>query len=594
MNSPDPLPRWDVAKRQAVPLGAFLGMLILMVGLLYWTERQREWRLRQEQATHRLELAYELITRDLQRVASDLLYVASQQTVRSYDGRDEDSRLRVEREFANFLRFKQTCQQIRLIKVDGQETVRAELQGSEVRVLTAPELQDKGERYYVRQALGLGPGELLVSEFDLNQEHGVIEQPWNPVIRFITPVDSQQGDIEYLLVVNYRGGPVLQELAQISLPGQTLLIREDGHYLKGPTMADNWGWLLGHARTFDQQFPAAWKARYETSPECAWTSQGAFAFREIQLQRFAAEQSDSRHPQHHLWLVSYLPADAVFQASRQLLSRLLILGAVMLLPVFLLTRFWAVAASRRTHQNRLIAESATRLRELSSWLVSIQESERRAISREIHDQLGQQVTAISLDLKLAQRELAIAGQGAALQRAIDDTEHLLTTLHDFATRVRPVELDDLGLEEAVESHLQQFQDRTGIDFRLDFDLNQYALPAVVSENVYRLIQECLNNVAKHADASGVAVVVELERLADSHVLQVSVQDDGVGASEAIENLRADGKSPDGKQHLGILGMRERVDLLGGTLEIKSQAGLGTAIRARIPVQDPCRIAANEV
>jgi len=576
------LDRRDVLKRQTVAVSAFLAILVLIVALLYWSDRRREWRLREEQAAHRLELAYELITRDLRRVRSDALFVANQYVVRNFDPDDEKSRRQVENEFANFLRYKQTCQQIRLIDTSGHEAVRVDLRGTEVAILPESELQDKGDRYYVHEALRLNPGEVFVSEFDLNQEYGVIEQPLNPVIRFVTPVGRAPGDPEYLLVVNYRGGALLRELAGISLPGQTFLIRSDGHYLLGPNPEDAWGWLLGHRRSFDTQFDNAWNGGDVAGQRCVLTDQGAVAFRQIPWQRLGRGSNESLRQQHGLILASYLPFEEVFRTSNQLLGRLLILVGAMLLPVLLLTRFWAVASSRRQQQNNLILESEARLRELSSSLVRIQEAERRAISREIHDQLGQQVTAINLELKLAQREIESRNGGGQLRRAIDDSEQLLETLHDFATRVRPVELDDLGLHDALESHLWEFKVRTGIDFEFNSNLDRCSLPAVISENVYRLIQEALNNVVKHADATRVTVSVMLEN-SSTGPLDVCVQDDGVGVSATIEDLRVAGKSLHGKTHLGILGMRERIDLLGGSLEIFSSAGDGTTIRASVPV-----------
>ncbi len=403
MPKSEPIRPWDVARRQAAATSIFLLIFAIIIVVLYWKDREREWRLREEQSSHRLELAYELITRDLERVRSDILYVASQQDIRGFDPDDNLARKAVEDEFANFIRFKQTCQQIRLVDKAGQESVRVDLRGTEVERIPESGLQDKKNRYYIRESLRLKPGELFVSEFDLNQEYGVIEQPLNPVIRFVTPVSNDQGVAHYLLVANYRGAPLIKDLSEISLPGKTLLLREDGHYLLGPNPDDAWGWLLGHPSSFDQQFRDAWQRRNLAEQNCILTDQGAFAFRQIQLQRLGRVQNSSDPARNTLFIVSYLSADQVFETSNQLLQRLLLLVLVILLPLLVLTRFWALASLRRKQQNTLILASETELRELSSRLIRIQEQERRAISREIHDQLGQQVTAINLDLKLAER-----------------------------------------------------------------------------------------------------------------------------------------------------------------------------------------------
>ena len=170
-----------------------------------------------------------------------------------------------------------------------------------------------------------------------------------------------------------------------------------------------------------------------------------------------------------------------------------------------------------------------------------------------------------------------------LQRAISENQQLLETLHDFATRIRPVELDDLGLHDAVESHLWEFKARSGIEFNLDSNIDGQKLPPVVAENCYRLVQESLNNVLKHADATQVDVSIVLQGTTTecNQELSIVVRDDGIGVPSASPDGMIDGNSG-----LGILGMRERVDLLGGNLNIESAQSLGTTVHAVIPIVDP--------
>ncbi len=580
-----------VAKRQCATIGAFLVIFALALLVLFVKDRQREWRLRVEQSDHRLELAYELITRDLGRVRSDILNLASQRSVQEFEIANEDSRKRVETEFGNFLRFKQTYQQLRLLDVQGLERVRVDLRDSVVSVIPDSELQDKKDRYYFRESLGLNEGDVFISEFDLNQEHGLIEQPLNPVVRFATPIHHSNGKLESLLVANYLGAPLLNDLSEISLPGKTFVIREDGQYLLGPQRGDSWGWLLDHSRTFGSHFPDAWSRKQALQSECTWTPEGAFAFRKIEMQRFGRARMDQSRAGNQLLLVSFLPAAEVFATSNQLLNRLLILAAIMILPLFILTRFWAEATVRRQQQNLLIIASEKKLRELSFRLVRIQEEERRAISREIHDQLGQQVTAINLDLKLAQRESGSDKNNTQLQRAIGESEQLLESLHQFAMRIRPVELDDLGLHDAVESHLWEFQNRTGIEFDFKSNVDSLTISPMIAENVYRLVQESLNNVLKHANAKYVCVSIERVDKQETNgcpgetVLKMVVEDDGVGTSNPMKNQPGENVSPVGQSRLGLLGMRERVDLLGGTFELAFGAESGTTVSVTVPLND---------
>ena len=355
---------WLVAKRQLATIFIFVSLFAISLAVLYSKDRQREWRLREEQADHRLELAYELITRDLERVRSDILDLANQGSVRELCSGNPSVTNLIEERFGRFLKFKQTYQQMRLLDDEGQEKVRVDLRGVKVHVVPRPELQDKKNRYYFRESIRLEKGEVFVSEFDLNQEHGIIEQPLNPVIRFVTPLICRNGETEALLVANYLGAPLLNDLATISLPGETLVLRDDGQYLLGPDPDDAWGWLLNHQNTFAIQFPDAWRDRQFSENKCFMTPNGAFSFREIEMQRFGKARTDQNRAGNKLLLVSYLPSANVFKTSNQLLNRLLVIGSILLLPLFLLTRFWAVASVRRQQQNFLILESEKKLREV--------------------------------------------------------------------------------------------------------------------------------------------------------------------------------------------------------------------------------------
>ena len=591
---------WQVAKKQLGALGLLLLLLVLVTLALFINDRQQEWNLRTEQATHRLELAFQMIDRDLERVRSDVRFVSQQGTIRDFNPDDKQSRLDVEAEFKNFLRSQQTFQQIRLLDLSGQEKIRVDWHGMLPEVVPLDALQNKSDRNYVRESLRIRAGEVFVSEFDLNQERGKIERPLTPVIRFATAVSDGTGEKKYLLIVNYLGAPLLNELKSTSIPGKVFLVRGDGQYLLGTESSDAWGWLLEHSNSFDRQFPNAWSQKDKQLGNCFRTSEGAFAFQQIKLNRLAdsAADSDDQPKQiqqqdlidsigNTLFVTSFFRPDDVFKNSRRLLNRLLILFAIASIPLFFLTRFWASASAKRSHQNHLIQVSERKQRELSGRLLRIQEEERKAISREIHDQLGQQATAINLDVKLAAQSATSDIMREQLERAINDSRQLLETLHDFATRVRPVELDDLGLCDAIESHLQDFHGRTGIEYKFTCKTNEVRLPSNVSENVFRLVQESLNNVSKHSKATRVEVSIGTSRDMPQKQLILQVSDDGAGTQDTLENKLASSSLHNNglPDRLGVLGMRERVDLLGGEFSWNSLPNIGTKVDVTIPIHE---------
>jgi len=572
-------------KRQAIACATFGLLLASIIAALYLQHRQREWLLRSEQANHRLDVAYELISREVNRVRADAMYLANRGAVRRFVSNaaaDQDELLS---DFMEFVQQKKMYDQIRLLDLSGHETVRINFADETARPVSEDELQDKSDRYYFQKGLALRRGELFVSEFDLNLEHGAIEQPLKPVIRFVTPVYDQSDSVAAYLVLNYLGGELLSELDDSTIPGKTLLLRRDGHYICGPRQEDQWGWLLNHTRTFATQFPDEWSSIGQLH-HCRLTAQGAFAAKSIPIGRMgtASEEpiteartktatADDQQVSDSIAVVSYLPRAFVFAKSNELLQRLLIFAGGVFALAIVFTRAWAGATLSREMQARRIADSEERLRELSARLLRIQEDERRAISREIHDELGQQATAISLDLKLAERNLESQKAASHLQRAINENETLLRTLHEFALRVRPAVLDDLGLKEAVESHSLEFEKRTGVHVRTQLELPTCKLSDEIADHTFRIIQESLNNVAKHAGASNVDLKVAVAD--DSSELLISVRDDGTGNADV-----------EGSGGLGLIGMRERVDLLGGVFEIQSGKNRGTSITIRIPLVGP--------
>ncbi len=574
---------FPLLKRQLAACAMFGVLLAGIIGALYFQHRQREWVLRREQAQHRLDIAYELVSLEVDRVRSDATYLANRSTVRQFVSGDESTRGNLEADFALFVEKKGLYDQLRVLDLDGHETIRVNLRGQKASAVESDELQDKADRYYFRASTALRPGEIFVSDFDLNVEHGSIEKPFKPVIRFVTPVLDESDQVRAFLVLNYLGADLLNELGSSPVPGHTLLLRQDGHYVRSIDGSDAWGWLLGHDRTFASQFAKEW-SNASNRDECRLTDSGVFAFKTIPLGRVRSRVQDDlpgrpidetkvdlAEDENSLLAVSYLPITSVFTASHELLQRLMIFSAGVFALALVFTRAWARATWSRQQQARRIAESEERLRELSSRLLRIQEDERRAISREIHDELGQQATAINLDLKLAFRNIETGKAEPHMQRAIEENETLLSTLHEFAKRVRPAVLDDLGLADAIETHVADFAERTGVDVTSNISPLPDAVPSEIADNTFRLVQESLNNVAKHAEAKTVELDIRMTEQEPKN-LCLSIRDDGRG-SAAEGNGRG----------LGLVGMRERVDLLGGVMKIESTVGSGTSIAIELPL-----------
>lgn len=229
--------------------------------------------------------------------------------------------------------------------------------------------------------------------------------------------------------------------------------------------------------------------------------------------------------------------------------------------------------AERTADHRLAEQqlqaSWQQLQELTEFLQSVREEERTRIAREIHDELGQALTALRIDL--AWLRTKCSGEDPRIADKLGASFQLLVKTLDAVRRIsedlRPAMLDHLGLAAAIQHHVEKFSERTAIPCTLTLNREEFEIGDKMATAVFRLVQEALTNVARHAAAGNVAV-----RIAeDDETIRLTVQDDGCGLAPPV-----------GKKTFGLLGMRERVKMLGGHFEIESTPGKGTRIGARFP------------
>jgi signal transduction histidine kinase len=566
-----------------LPAALLTGGVVLA---LYYQDVASEHTLYEQAGVHLVDLHADIMHRELASVESDLLYLANQAVLRDYlSGATKDKR-ELEEEYVLFSRQKAIYDQIRYLDASGQERIRVNYDAVNPVVVPEAELQPKADRYYFVQTMDLERGKVFVSPFDLNIEHDEIERPLKPVIRFATPVFDKNDGKRGVLILNYLGKVLIDKLARVSVgfPGKSLLLNSAGYFLRGPTPEDEWGFMLGRESTFESHYPQEWERLARAERGHIQTERGLFTFRSVsppaegllpppsrQVPNSApgGARSDSDASDAGLKVVSHVPSDVLNGQAILLLWRMLLLYGVVLLLLVVLAWYLGHAGALRRHHEQQLAESESRLRTLSTRLITAQEEERRSLSRDLHDELGQVVTAVTLDLQRAAQADGRDKKDELIGRALGGGERLLDCIHEISARVRPTLLDDLGLKEAVQSFLSDFEQRTGVVTRAELHFKQRQIPGVVSENVYRVLQEALTNVSKHARSPEVFV----ELCVDAARVALTVRDAGVGfAAETLDGTR-----------LGLLGMRERAELLNGTFALKAEPGKGTEIRVTFPL-----------
>jgi signal transduction histidine kinase len=229
------------------------------------------------------------------------------------------------------------------------------------------------------------------------------------------------------------------------------------------------------------------------------------------------------------------------------------------------------------HYSQLLEKSDRlqgQLRQLSRQILSAQEDERKKISRELHDVIAQTLTGINVRLSALKKEAAINTKG--LDRNIARTQRLVeksvNIVHEFARELRPAVLDDLGLIPALHSFVKLFSKRTRIRVHLKVFAGVEQVDTTRRTVLFRVAQEALTNVSRHAHASRVEVSIQKV----GGLICMKIKDDG--KSFEVERMMRSR----GRKHLGLLGMRERLEMVGGHFDVESAPGKGTTITARIP------------
>jgi signal transduction histidine kinase len=232
--------------------------------------------------------------------------------------------------------------------------------------------------------------------------------------------------------------------------------------------------------------------------------------------------------------------------------------------------FFSLRIATRVERERYV--HSLELEKLSTRLLEIQEEERRSLSRELHDEVGQSLTALRMEISHAMSVLPDSDARVRLARARELAERTVRMVRDISLLLRPSLLDDLGLGAALQWQLEDFSRRSGIRTEFDgADLGE-TLSDVTKTCIFRIAQEALHNCEKYSQARNVRVVLAQ----DERSLVLEVQDDGVGFPLSERGLPSQGT--------GILGIKERAQKLGGTLAVESRPNAGTRIAVRLPIE----------
>lgn len=391
-------PTREVALRT---LSIFVPLLLLtggVVAMLYASENRAERAVLEINQRDHVSLQSEIIVGDFKSVVSDLMVLAESRTLQALlDDAGRAARDNLSGEYSLFLEHKGVYDQARFLDEAGMEVVRINLRpGGPAEVVPRDRLQRKEDRYYFGETFRLSPGEVFVSPFDLNVEEGKIERPHKPTIRFGTPVEDRRGRKRGIVVLNYLGQKLLDKigLAGLNAAGQILLINSDGHWLRGPTTADAWGFMYRErpARSAAHQFPEAWQQVSSDVSGQFYTPDGLFTYNTVypvaELQtalaaqgRWSRQGSPRSLDRSYYWkVVSRVPLHALAARSRRLSSALVSMMAG--LAVVLGAGSWLLARSSAQHKlaQRQLLQSE-RLAAIGEAMTGLAHESRNALQR---------------------------------------------------------------------------------------------------------------------------------------------------------------------------------------------------------------------
>ncbi len=364
-------------------LTIFLPLAIFLTALTYSLLRiDADVRLQKLKAQEAAEvnITEQLLLQDFDYATSDLQFLAHSPAMKRYiNDASPVAKQSVTENFMTLSQAKRRYDKVRYIDNSGMEKIRVNLINNQAVTVPDKELQNKSDRYFVRETLRLGPGVVYVSPFDLNVEYGKIELPYKPTLRFGMPVFNQAGKQQGLLLLNYLGQDLLDDFTRaMREKHHAMLLNPDGYWLSGPTPAVEWGFMFGRDDTFGKFHPDAWASIAKEQRGNLLTPAGMYTFTTlypmlaVQHVNKPADKTAAGQG-YYLKIVSHIPANELPAATPGQYPRVYSLLALSLLLLAVLAAYLAASRLSRRQLRAAVFESEARLKQaqhlaqIGSW-----------------------------------------------------------------------------------------------------------------------------------------------------------------------------------------------------------------------------------
>lgn len=347
----------------------FIPLVLAASGLFFWLYRiqvHAEKNKLAQQEAEKVDSQQAHLQQEFQYIVSDLVILSNQtelqqlnaglgdtldsaslnptQLVQLQQRLEQEKLQSLSQEFLTYAEQTKRYNEVRFLDNQGQEIVRINFNDGNPAIVAESDLQNKRDRYYFEETIGLDAGEIFVSPFDLTKDFDQIVRPYIPVVRFATPAFNVEGQQLGIVILNYLGANLLSQVQNLSPShgGQFLMINADGYWIKGPTPEDEWGFMFedGQDRTFAATYPNTWEALQTTGSGQTETSDGLFTFAQVsptaETEKFTRKTVYG--PDGYTWtLISRVPPDTLATQSRTVFYKLLPLYVGLIIVLFVAT-----------------------------------------------------------------------------------------------------------------------------------------------------------------------------------------------------------------------------------------------------------------
>jgi signal transduction histidine kinase len=596
----------------------FVPLLIITAGivlLIYYTQASSERAITESREQRTVELQTQIIAANFETIVSDLMFLSEQQELHAMlaDATNGPTKAALLAEYLSMSGRKGLYDQIRFLDDTGMEITRVNYNQGEPVIVPDEKLQNKGDRYYFADAFQLDRGQVFVSPLDLNIEGGQIEQPLKPMIRFGTPVFDQDGQKRGIVLLNYFGADLLQNLeeAAANATGDVMLLNSEGFWLKGPNPEAEWGFMYddGGDRTFEKAFPAAWQTLSKSESGQFYDENGMFTFATVYpLQEgfksstgsgkaFEASEAQLGADEYYWKVVSHVPPAVLNARTDQLSRAFALLFAALIVPMGVGAWFLARAGVIRQQSDLALKNYAIRLeqsnRELEDFAYvashDLQEPLRKvqAFGDRLKEKYGD-----ALDER--GRDYIVVMQNAALR--MQTLINGLLTYSRVTTQAQPFEPVNLNqVAQEVVSDLETRIEQVGGKVEIK------DLPTVEADplQMRQLLQNLIGNGLKfHRDDAPPLIKVWAKpvqsdgngHISSVEMYQVMIEDNGIGFEEQYRERvfqvfqRLHGRDEYEGTGIGLATCRKIVERHGGVITANSTPGQGSTFIFTVPAK----------